>query len=402
MHVALMLDEIRLHDEIAWFNRTVVGLVSAGLQITRILPESAPHQSAVDLTSSIPMPAAVFPWTRKAVRTQLAEQLSATGVELLHVMGRSQWDDALALADMLNIPVVFDVWNAADASAAVRIIRSQSAAALFAASDGIADLLRKSVDPSLVCTIPIGIYVDRSEESHKHANAQSAPATTSVSPENEDSSEMDVIEADNNDDDDPPTRRQTGLSIVVAGQDAKYQDMLQLLDGFHGLHLRVPEVMLFANLKPALSRRIWEAARQRNLLEQMSLIPDLESNRNLVLNADILIVPSVSGRCGSVLLEAMSNQMVIIAAADACATFPSHMAGQYEIPVQSSGLTRSKDWASAFEMLLFQPSVRTAQGEQAQQWVGEHHLNTIQVTRLNEAYDTILTGGSVRISDSGD
>jgi len=355
MHTAIMIDQPRFRLERAWFNRTVVGLVSAGVQVTRIIPESDPDDDRVSLTASVQVRSANLPWSRRASRDRLAAQLKSGDVSLIHAMGMGVWSDAVEVAGMLEVPVVLDVWSKRGLGHIGRFAKSRVVAAVFAASEGMAGELRKKIEPGLVCTIPIGVYIPEVDKE------------VLCSPER-------------------------GWAAILSGQGVKTNDLANLIDGFASAHARYPECMLFADLDHKTSARAWDLGKRRGILDSFSLIPSLDQNRRLVMKADILLVPSATGRSSSFLLEAMASPMVAVMAEDPLVSQPADQRGGVLLrEIESS------NWSAALEKILTQRDFGQQLAEGARSWVAEKHPMSLQVSRMYEAYETVLPGGSVRL-----
>lgn len=356
MHSAIMIDQHRFRFERAWFNRTVVGLVSAGVQVTRIIPESDPDDDRVALTASVEVRSAKLPWLRRASRDRLAARLNSADISLIHAMGMGVWNDAVEVAKMLEVPVVLDVWSKRGLGQIGRFAKSASVAAVFAACEGMAGELRKKIEPGLVCTIPIGVYIPEGDKE------------VLCSPER-------------------------GWAAILAGQGVKTNDLANLMDGFTAAHARYPECMLFADLDHKMSARAWDLAKRRGILDSFSLLPSLDQNRRLVMKADLLLVPSATGRSSSFLLEAMASPMVAVMAEDLLVSQPADQ--RAGVVLREVG---SSDWSAALEKILTQHEFGQRLAEGARSWVAQKHAMSVQVSRMYEAYETVLTGGSVRLS----
>ena len=64
-------------------------------------------------------------------------------------------------------------------------------------------------------------------------------------------------------------------------------------------------------------RIVWGAAKRADLLDRISIISEMESRRDLVLDADVLLQPESRGEIRSVTLDALANSMVVVALGDA-------------------------------------------------------------------------------------
>ncbi|MCE7974858.1 MAG: glycosyltransferase [Leptolyngbya sp. PLA1] len=81
-----------------------------------------------------------------------------------------------------------------------------------------------------------------------------------------------------------------------------------------------PDMHVFADAVAARRAGLWAAARRLGLLDRLSLIEELEGRRDLLMQADLLVLPEARGDQRSVLLEAMATGVVVVAAADPLVT----------------------------------------------------------------------------------
>ncbi len=355
MHAAIMIDETRWRTERAWFNRTVVGLVAAGVQVTRVVPDEDANDQSVALTASIPLLAPKLPWSQRTQRQHFISQLDDAGVSFIHAMGAQVWQAAIKVGTELNIPVILDIWSRQNLKEVVKYARSSAVAAVFAASEGLAEALKTKLDPALVCLIPMGVYIpDQTKE---------------------------VLSPDKD-----------GVAAILAGRGAIFDDLAGLMDGFAAIHSKFPQSMLFGDLDSWMSKRIWELARKRGILDSFSLIPSVEENRKLVLQADLLLVPTATGRSSSFVLEAMASPMVPILRYDPFVSQPVDRDGGRLLEGSSSGI-----WSEVLDEVIANKEHGRVLSDGARDWVAATHRMSGQVAKMFDAYELILTGGAVRL-----
>lgn len=372
MHTAIMIDEGRWRSERAWLNRTVVGLVSAGVQVTRVVPEEDSPDQSVALTASIPLVKQSLPWSQRAQRQRLTSQLGAAGVTLIHALGVDTWSTAVRAGEALGIPVIIDIWARAELSQAIKYARSNTVAGVFAASEGLARSLKKKLDPALIAMIPMGVYIpDLTKEILGGGGGAGAGGGGGENTE--------------------------GVGAILAGRGAVFDDLAGLLDGFAAVHSKYPESMLFADLDPGMSRRIWDLARRRGILDSFSLIPSVEENRKLVLQADLLLVPTATGRSSSFVLEAMASPMVPILRYDPFVSQPTDREGGRLLEGSTGAI-----WTDVLDEIIADREHGRVLADGARDWVAATHRMSWQINAMQEAYELILTGGAVRLPISNE
>ncbi len=363
MHIAIMIDHRRFNDERAWFNRTVVGLVSAGVQVTRIVPEEDPDDQCVSLTASVLLEQSIMPWARKSRLESLADQLKSAGVSLIHAMGRSVWHHAVEVGSLADCPVVLDIWAARDVRHVARLSRSATVSGVFSPTTGLTELLKKHINPSLVCTIPIGVHLSEERKNILGDSNLAENTTDSLHP-----------------------------VAVLAGAEARLEHLNEIIDGFAALHATYPGCMLFADIDPAISSKVWLRAQKRGILEAFSMIPSVNRHRRLVMKADILLMPAPTGRSSSFPLEAMAGLMIPIMALDETVSQPTD-------PKTARLLDQptAEDWCRVLREILENPEQSRQMATAARDWVAREHRMSSQVSDSYDAYEMVLTGGTVQL-----
>ena len=363
MHIATMIDHQRFRDERGWFNRTVVGLVSAGVQVTRVVPEENSDDQRVSLTASIRMEPSAMPWARRSCLESVAAQLKTGGVSLIHAMGRGVWRDAVEVGARAGCPVVFDIWSAGDVRYAVKLSKSDGVSGIFASTSGLADELRRYIDPALVCTIPIGVHLSEEGKSLFGDGEQGEMGETDPQP-----------------------------VAVLAGSGAKLEHLYAIIDGFAGMRAEQSGCMLFADIDSSNSGKVWARAQKRGILDGFSMIPSVDLHRRLVMKADILLMPATSGRSSSFTLEAMAGLMVPVMVRDERVSQPPD-----KIAACLLDDPKAEDWQRVLREIVADPVKSCAIAREARNWVAREHRMSGQISDTYDAYEMVLTGGSVRL-----
>lgn len=361
MHAALFIDPDRLKWERDWFNRTVVGLVSAGVRVTRILPANEPDDERVALAPAVWYDNSGVPWTARQRHAELASELAdARAPDVIHAMGRGIWADALDLARRIQRQVILDVWNAEECQEAIRFARKSEVAGLLAAGENVADMLRKrDIGRELIQVAPIGVYVPEQSDTSRKAARHT-------------------------------TNEMRGIVGIIAAGGARFEAIEPLLNAFAAVSNEYPNFMLFGDFRDRTADKVWRHLKNMNLLDHLSLIPPVQEHRELVLQSDLLLLPAPSRTNTSFLLQAMASPLATAAVRDpyvdilhedTCACLLDDSADETA-------------WKGALDVLLTQPARLDAVCRNARTWIAQHHGVSRQIEVLADSYDRIVTGGA--------
>lgn len=368
MHAALFIDPERLKRERDWFNRTVVGLVSAGVQITRILPENEPDDERVSLAPAIWYEDSGVPWTARQRHADLAGELSDTKApDVIHAMGRGIWADALDLAQRIERPVVIDVWTADECSDAVRFARKPEVGGVLAAGDRVAAALQElGISRELIQVVPIGVYVKEPGETRKsHPSADGKPADA-----------------------------MRGIVGIIAASGARFDAIAPLLNAFAAISQRFPNFMLFGDFRERDGDKVWRHLKSLDLLDHLSLIPCVQEHRELVLQSDLLLLPAPLNANSSFLLQAMAAPLTTLAVRDPYVDILQ----QNPCALLLDETADESDWQAALESVLCDVSQAAVFCNEARAWISKRNGVSRQVEILADTYDRIITGGAHSIT----
>lgn len=356
MLVALMIDEEIGRCERDWFNRTVVGLISARQRVVRLLPDTMPDDPRVALTPRLTYRASGLPWTLSASIRQMAESLQSPKPDVIHAIGAGAWRGAMTLAGLLDCPVALSVWSREEARAAQRHASSAHLGAVLPAGEALARLCGRGVPRELIQTVPIGVYV--APEPHR------------------------IL-----------AQVEFSVAVVLAGRGAPYSAIEGVIDGFALVAPDFRQVTVFADLDEAVKARAWRRAGDRSVRDQFSLIPDVLEHRELVLSASVLAVPFATGRNNSFLLQAMAAPMATIAVPD---PYIDVLYGQDAATLLEH--VEPAAWATALRRLLSSPDAARERAESARRIIAQRHSMSAQSDLLCATYERMVTGGNVTLS----
>jgi len=358
MHVALVVDDERLHWEHAAINRLCIALVTEGVQLTRIVPEGimeADPQSEqrMALIRRIGAPLDTLPWTRGTRCARLLKAMDKSRPEVVHVIGERAWGLGLDLGRALDCPVSLELNRQ---SQVLRVPRGRSArhvAAYLAPTLPIAEALRVRVDSDLVSFVPVGVALP----SQAHA---------------------------------PLSEPDAGIAAVILGAARDLAVYRAMLDALARITKRYSQLQLFLELPSRRSHDIWRHAQRVGLLPRLTVISHAGHHRSLVTRCDLALLPQSAGAVRSVTLELMAHGIPIVATPDPWL--------DYFIEGETATLVSGLDvdeWDQRIGRWLANPEVGQAQGARARHWMTHHRTSSAQAEGLLTTLQRVVSGSSL-------
>ncbi len=358
MHVALIVDEERLLHEQPTLNRLSIGLIGEGVRLTRVVPEPI-VSAAVDegeqriaLATRVAAPMRVLPWMRRDRASRLVAAMEKDAPDVLYAMGESAWAVGLDVSRTLDRPLAVDVWSAGQIRSVPRGRAARTVAAYVAPTRPMARSLRERVDPELVCLVPLGVALP------------SAPRAVLEEP-------------------------QKSIAIAVIGGARDVPAYRALLNGLSRVVREMPQVQVFLELNGPNEHEIWRHVRKLNLLEHISALTDASQHRALLTRCDILMLPEQFGELRSIMLEAMSLGMPVIAGGD---PFLDMLVDDVSASIVEEG--DAEEWGRRITRVISEPETARRLGAGARDRVAAEHRSSDQVSRLIDVFERVLTGGS--------
>ena len=109
--------------------------------------------------------------------------------------------------------------------------------------------------------------------------------------------------------------RTRSITVLSSGGDAPAIN--RALEGVSHVVRSAPSTLVFLDAKAMSDHdKVWRRAEALGLLENLSVIPDMEARRELVLRCDLLLLPEARGEHRTLTLDAMASGMVVIAQRD--------------------------------------------------------------------------------------
>lgn len=364
-------------------SRLEVGLTHEGVRVVRAWPGSAPagaprsaFASAVayadeGLRVTIPL--------RAAALAQALEQANpATSTErpidLVHAFGEGCWDIASRAAELLDAPLVLEVWSPAAAHAAARIFRRVGSPAtadgragasapgvsraLLAPDSALAEACARAVPGAPTRVAPWGV----------HASEEPRPAWTGRDPT-------------------------LAVSAIVIGSGADERACAGALSGLAGACEAEPRLTFFVDAAIVRRRRsLWRSLKSAGALGRFSLVEGLEARRDLTVRADLLIQPEALGERRSVTLDALANGLLVLARRDAGVPALSGEAGSPAALVEAPS---PEAWRHAALAVLRDPGRADDMRRAGAEWAGAHAAASAHVRATLDAYESIVGVGAL-------
>jgi hypothetical protein len=368
MRTLLLSDRSFASREHAMLRRLEIGLVDEGCRVARAAPASAFPEPAAGLAAVADYNDS--PWrflepspVRRIARaldnaTPLDTADDEAPIDIIHAWGETCWPLALGLARALSAPVILEVWSRRSLALVTHIERrAASLPGLWLAPDHAMTLaVERLARRWPVRTSRWGVHVP-----------PLPPAANADTP----------IEA---------------LCILASGNEP--HSIMNLYTALARVTTDREGPMLFMN-SDAVERApaLWKHVGALGLLPRLTLVPTMESRRDLVLKTDALIVPECHGEHRSLVLEAMAAGITLISRTDRLIDAASDLAlaRLVDEPTDSA-------WAGALSWLLTNPADARALGRAARHHVSHFQLAHHQVRAALDAYAHFLSAQPIPLA----
>lgn len=357
MRAVIVVDRWMASRESGLFSRLEIGLVDEGYRVVHAVPVAAlgGEQGGVyssvagyvdtGLAFTLPRRVGVLVETLDALATQHGDK---SGVSVVHGFGTRAWPVAVELARQTGAALVLEVDRASLIADAARLAAAQ------AGKDS-----ETRATPYFVCATEPLLAVLRS----RVPGARSSLARWGVHV--------------------PPARRARGdvraVALFVERGDSRAA--AAALDALAKVAADEPTLMVFAHVQDDRNGPFWKAARRLNLLDRLSLSPDMESRRDPALQMDALLLPDASGTVHSIALDAMAAGMAVLAAPDE--TVEYIRGGQTARVVLRAD---ARDWEEAVRDSVLDAPQWGVLGATAREYVRERHPVSGHIRAVLEAY----------------
>jgi glycosyltransferase involved in cell wall biosynthesis len=176
------------------------------------------------------------------------------------------------------------------------------------------------------------------------------------------------------------------LALVASGDDS--HAIARCIEGVAKADDKHNVMMMLDSAAMRDHRTVWGAAKRAGALDRISIIPDMETRRELILEADIFLQPEVRGEIRSITLDALASGMLVIAAADEVSD------------ALNSGAAIALDdpdaqmWSEAISVALRRLHSDAEPGAAGREFVERSRGASRHISTLIDAYESLLTRAS--------
>ncbi len=354
MRIVIAADRRFASREQSMLARLQVGLADEGVRVVQALPEGVEVDHGSVLLDTVHYEQVGLPFSRRWRAARAAAAVLATDPanppEIVHVFGGSIWQFGAALARQLGAVLLLEAWRAG-LTPQVQHLRdaAQGAAPVMVlAPDALlARHLRREAPGLTIREAPWGVH---------------APAERRA-----------VLE---------PAR---AWSIMIGGAGVDRRAYVGAFEAIADIVTARPDILVFADAVAARRAELWQLAARLGVRDRLSLVDEMDTNRELVLRGDVLILPEARGEQRTLVLEAMGLGMPVIAAADPL--------NGCLIDRRSALLVPEGDrdaWTRAIASVLDERALVAALSASAHQFVRDEHRPSVQVRAVIQAYEAAV------------
>jgi len=370
MQVLMLADRSFARREHAMLRRLEVGLLDEGVRVVLAVPETVARLETDTLSASVTY-VDRGPWYAARARTRrlirqiedldppLPDTEGGGPLDVVHAWGDECWNIAVDVAQSTGAGLAADLWSAGS-------IRRMGAAERRAGA-GAPEAMRG------VWLAPNVAIQHSAEESHHVWPIRLA--RWGVHPAEHPTQRYESRREE---------ERPLALSVVSSGRDAGA--LTPLFGALAEMLEKGADLFVFLDSAAVEQHHnVWRHAEHARLLDRLSIIPDMESRRELLLQTDILVVPEAVGEVRSIVLDAMAAGIAVVARAD------PHVEVTAEPGIALLVERAHKDdWLEQLTRVVEDPRALTTIGETAREQVGKKRPAHLQVEATLGAYRELV------------
>jgi glycosyltransferase involved in cell wall biosynthesis len=351
VRVVILADTFFASRERELLARLEIGLADEGIRVIQASPSdrgAATTDASSVFRTSVTFPARGLPFTTGLRARRLAERLTEIEVggedgdiDIVHVFGGTLWPFAQLVAEACGADLVLEVWRAG----------LVERAAAFPATD--TRTLTLAPDPAIDRALKAAGVSGRLASWGVHAG------------------------------DPPKPKFQEGhaptVILVGAGNDAR--GMRTALTGLADCARRHPDLLIFVDALAARRADLYPLAASLGITGNVSFIEEIETRRDLLVHADLLLLCEALGEQRTVVLDAMAHGMVVLSAEDRFSDCLRD--GTTALLLKSPG---AREWGSAVNAAISDVAGSRRLGETAREFVMKERRASDHVRAVLEAY----------------
>lgn len=287
MRVVLLADRRFASRERAMLARLQVGLADEGVRVVLALPRGFEPRDDGLFGQTVEFEETGLPLSLSWRAGEVAATLRATKkpseepTRIVHVFGGSLWPFGLALAERLEAALVIEVWRAGLVRQAYRLAtraHGRTGTVIICPDSALAAQCEREIPGIPVRHSPWGVYTDKPLREVFRPGA--------------------------------------AWSVMIAGAGFDKAAFTACFEAIADIAREHPDMLVFVDAVAARRADLWKLAEKLGVRAQVSLVDEMDANRDLVLRGDVLVLPEARGEQRTLVLEAMSVGMPVVAARD--------------------------------------------------------------------------------------
>lgn len=362
MRVVVVADRLFASRERELLSRLEIGLADEGVRVLQALPEEGTEplaQASGACTASLTFASGGLPFTTGLRARRLAQRLEEVDqgaddspVDIVHVFGGSLWPFGAALAQACGAGLALEVWRAGLIDRAAAIAPRAPKDTLFIAPD-----------PEIERTLRHRGLPTRSAIWGVHAGDPPAPKLASG--------------------------RAPTVMMIGAGNDPRA--MRTALEGIASCVRTHPDILIFADALAARRADLYSVATRRGVLANLTLIEEIESRRDLLVQGDVLLLCEGNGEQRTIVLEAMAHSMIVLSVEDRYSDYLRDRVTAKIVRATGPGA-----WAEALGTFLDSPATARRIGDSAREFVARQRRASDHVRAVLDAYSWLRQDSPAR------
>lgn len=359
MRVVLLADRRFASRERSMLARLQVGLADEGIRVVLALPRGFVQDTNGLFQETVEFEETGLPMSLRwragevAAKLRASERAGDDPARIVHVFGGSLWPFGLALAEKLEGAMIVEVWRAGLIHKAQRLMarsRNRAGAVVLCPDAALVSRCERDLPGVAVRKSPWGVYVD-------------APPRQVLKPG-------------------------TAWSLMIAGAGFDKHAFTACFEAIADVARDRPDMLVFCDAVAARRADLWKLAEKLGVRQQVSLVDEMDANRDLVLRGDVLVLPEARGEQRTLVLEAMGMGMPVVAARDeANASLIDGRTALLVAPGDRQG------WSRQIRRLLAPSGSEQLVAdlvESAREYVATEHRSSRHVGGVIEAYEAAV------------
>jgi glycosyltransferase involved in cell wall biosynthesis len=339
MSVAMIMSSDRLSQEHAMLNRIVVGLLDNGNQIIRIVSETEEqpfYEKAVSLAHKIEAPMPISMLLRNERKQAVVEKLQKANTNAIVAFGKDAMQLATDVHNELSIPILREVLSMKEAR---RIKKNQPVWRWLAPTPSIEEVISNRVGQERVAFVPMGVTLGQRGDEDVEANVLG----------------------------------QCAIVLDAGGDKKQTKAVLEALRNFPTMHV-------FLELRGNNDHKMWKEVQQLAMQDRVTCLSNVDELRQVIPDADVLVLPNANMPLRTVLLEAMAHGVPI-----ACVDIP----GFDMLIDEETALFANGAWENIFALLLDDTTIASRLAANSSDIISQKHSSSVQIAAFEAAFTLI-------------